>query len=277
MNKDKDNENIKQILFIKVVNGIVSGTNTISNISLLRRILNLISKDETKKQIKLYCQNKKIISGLINELFTYINTLQKETKENKKDIEERINLIFLLSENDIEISSDNYNTLLNVQKYALFIKKIIYQKIKENIKKINVNTQKEIVDKILLQKDCLKELNDFMSYELLKEFIIQINISLKNFNIILEDKEKEKYLLVQTKKSCEDIYGFHSLWNILLLTENKDIKIDVSKFMTLIFLGVRYPSPKIYKSYVGDILMKILDLFHQYKNIKEKENKRIKF
>ena len=272
MNKDKDNENIKQILFIKVVNGIVSGTNTISNISLLRRIINLISKEETKNQIKLYCQNKKIISGLITELFTYINTLQKETKENKKDIEERINLIFLLLENNIDISSDDYNLLFNVQNYALYIKKIIYQKIKDNIQKINVEVQKYILDNILLKKDCLKEINDFMSYELVKEFIIQINITLKHFLIIVEDKEKEKYILVKTKDSCEDIYGFKSLWNILLLTENKDIKIDVSKFMTLIFLGVRYPSPKIYKSYVGDILMKILDLFHQYKNIKEKEN-----
>ena len=271
MNKNKDNENLKQILFLKVVNGIVSGTNTISNITLLRRIINLITNNETKNKIKLYCKEKKIISGLVSELFTFINTIKNETKENKKDIEERINLIFLLSENDIEISSDNYNTLLNVEKYALFIKKIIYQKIKENIKKINVNSQKDILDKILLKKDCLKEINDFMSYELLKEFIIQINISLKNFNIILEDKEKEKYLLVQTKKSCEDIYGFHSLWNILLLTENKDIKIDVSKFMTLIFLGVRYKNNEYSKLY-NDLFFKINNLFEKYKNIKEKGN-----
>ena len=272
MNKDKDNENIKQILFIKVVNGIVSGTNTISNISLLRRIINLISKDETKKQIKLYCQNKKIISGLINELFTYINTLQKETKENKKDIEERINLIFLLLENNIDISTDDYNLLFNVQKYELYIKKIVYQKIKDNIKKINVDVQKYILDNILLKKQCLKEINDFMSYELVKEFIMQINITLKHFLIILEDKEKRKNFLVNTKQSCDDIYGFQSLWNILLFTENKDIKIDVSKFMTLIFLGVRYSSSKSYKSYTNDIVIKILELFKQYQNIKEKGN-----
>ena len=44
MNKDKNNENIKQIIFIRIVNGIVSGINTIHNITLLRRIINLINR-----------------------------------------------------------------------------------------------------------------------------------------------------------------------------------------------------------------------------------------
>ena len=272
MNKDKNNENIKQIIFIRIVNGIVSGINTIHNITLLRRIINLISKEETKNQIKLYCQNKKITSGLITELFNYIKTIQKETKENKKDIEERINLIFLLLENNIEISPDDFSLLFNTQKYELYIKKIIYQKIKENIRKINIDIQKYILDNILLKKDCLKDINDFMSYDLVKEFIIQINQALKNFVIILDDKEKEKFMMVKTNNSCQDIYGYQSLWNILLLTENKDIKINVSKFLTYIFLGARYPSDKHYSKLYNDLFIKIHDLLSKYKNIKEEGN-----
>ena len=275
INKDKNNENIKQILFIKVVEGIISSINTIDNISLLRRILSLISKDETKNSIKIFFKSKKIMFNLLKELNSYLETVIKEDKNNKNEINERLNLIFFLLDNKILLSFEDYETLFNVKKYADFIQKIIYDKISENISKIGKEFQKHIIDKILLKNDCLSEVNDLMRYRLLKQFIIQINKSSGIFQFILDEKKlEEKYLIANLKKSCDEIYGYKALLNILLFTENKEIKNDISSFLTYIYLGskLEYQPNKLYIKLWKEIFVQIKDLFSKYSNIKENGN-----
>ena len=62
--KDKNNENIKLIIFIKIIEGIISSINTINNISLIKKIIELKLNPDTKKEIKLYCKESKIIFRL---------------------------------------------------------------------------------------------------------------------------------------------------------------------------------------------------------------------
>ena len=100
-----------------------------------------------------------------------------------------------------------------------------------------------------MKNDCLSEVNDLMRYRLLKQFIIQINKSSGIFQFILDEKKlEEKYLITNLKKSCDEIYGYKALLNILLFTENKEIKNDISSFLTYIYLGskLEYQPNKLY-------------------------------
>ena len=181
INKDKNNEIIKLILFIKIVQSIISEINPLSNISLLKDIIALCTKDELKNQIKLYCEVKIITSNLIKEFYTFLSAIKtddKQNKENETEINERFSLLFLLTENNIQITLADYNILLNAEKYPGFVEKIIYSKIKENISKINIKLQQDILDKILLKDDGSNGFNISLRYGLIKEFILQINKSL---------------------------------------------------------------------------------------------------
>ena len=279
IDKDKNNENIKLILFIKIVQSIISEINPLFNISLLKRIIEKCSNDELKNQIKIYCETKIITSNLVKEFYTFLNTIKKdakETKENKDEIDERFSLLFLLIENNIQITLADYKILLNAQIYPSFVEKIIYSKIKENISKINIKLQQEILDKILLKDDAQNGFNNSLRYGLIKEFILQINKSLGVFTFIYDvnGDNKDKYLIVKIKKSFDDIYGYQSLWNILLNSEKKEIKNEVSKFLVNIFLGMRfdYQPYKFYSKFCTDIFQKILELFKKYKDLKNLSN-----
>ena len=272
--KNKNNENIKLIIFIKIIEGIISSINTINNISLIKKLIELKLNPDTKKEIKLYCQQNKIIFRLLQEFFSYLDTILKEDKNNKKEIEERLDLIFLLAENEVEISNDDYNKLFDIKKYETFIKKIIYDKIKENILKIKLESQKYILDNILLKNNSLCDINDLLSYKIYKQFIFQINKSFGNFIFILDDNKEleEKYLIVKTKNEFKDLYGYNSLWNILLSTENNDIKNDISSFLTYIFLGTRFLHSLDYTRLCNSLIIKIYGLLMDNQNLRENGN-----
>ena len=234
-------QNITKIVFIKVMKGILSSTNTIQNISLLEKILN---SNINKNEINQFYKEEKIIKGLFDELLNYIKN-NKEEKENniKIELEKRLDFIFLLLENDIINSYEDFKNLFNeLTNYNKLSKEILYSKIKKNVLKINPNLQKYICENILLKSKNNAEINDFMTYQLLKEFILQINKSNNIFKFITENE-----IIVQLKNNCEDIYGYNQLFNILIQTKNKDIKNDICNFLTNIYLGIRFNTIEEYK------------------------------
>ena len=57
---------------------------------------------------------------------------KEKEKDNKIEIEKRFDLIFLLLENDITISEEEFKNLFNeLTKLSQFVKKIFYTKMKE--------------------------------------------------------------------------------------------------------------------------------------------------
>ena len=60
--------------------------------------------------------------------------------------------------NEIEISNEDYKLLFDIKKYDTFLKRIIYDKIQENILKVELDSQKYILNNILLKDNSLIKL-----------------------------------------------------------------------------------------------------------------------
>ena len=93
-----------------------------------------------------------------------------------------------------------------------------------------------------------------MSYQLLKEFILQINKSKGKF-IFITNKD----MLVISNNFCKDIYGHDSLWDILLKTNNNEIRNDIGNFLSNIYLVIKYKAIEDYKKFWTFITKKIID------------------
>lgn len=255
LNKNKLNENLIKIMVIKIINGIISSINTIQNINLLQKILQL---DINENIINDYCKEKNIMKVIFNEFLVYLkNKKDINEQEFKIEIEKRLDLIFLLMEHDILNNYDDFNKLFNeLINDSKITKEILYSKIKNNILRIYPSFQKYIFDNILLNKNTNFIINDFMNYQLFKEFILQINKSRKIFKFI-----SGKEIIIQFHNNMNDIYGYNSLFNILLETSNKYIRDDVSNFLKNIYLGIRFNSIKEYQNFWKNIINKIIEKF----------------
>ena len=252
----KSNDELIKIIFIRIINAIISSINTINNIDLIEKMFKLDIKKNTKEGIDKYCKEKSIIKEIHKDLFMYIkNSTEGNEKENKIEIEKRIDLIFLLIENGVSISNDEFKILFyEISKINEITKQIFYTKMKENILKINTKLREYIFENLLLNKDANFEINDFMSYQLLKEFILQINKSKGKF-IFITNKD----MLVISNNFCKDIYGHDSLWDILLKTNNNEIRNDIGNFLSNIYLVIKYKAIEDYKKFWTFITKKIID------------------
>ena len=100
------------------------------------------------------------------------------------------------------------------------------------------------------------EVNDIMSYQLLKEFIIKINESKNVFFFI-----NEKDMIVLINNNLDDIYGYNKLWGIFLKIENREIQEDITNLLKDIYLGIKYSKEKKYKKFWDYITNEIIDNF----------------
>ena len=125
----KSNDEIIKIIFIRIINAIISSINTINNIDLIEKMFKLDIKKNTKEGIDKYCKEKSIIKEIHKELFMYIkNSTEGNEKENKIEIEKRIDLIFLLIENGVSISNDEFKILFyEISKINEITKQILYK------------------------------------------------------------------------------------------------------------------------------------------------------
>ena len=100
------------------------------------------------------------------------------------------------------------------------------------------------------------EVNDIMSYQLLKEFIIKMNKSKNVFFFI-----NEKDMIVLINNNLDDIYGYNKLWGIFLKIENREIQEDITNLLKDIYLGIKYSKEKKYKKFWDYITNEIIDNF----------------
>ena len=269
LNENKKNDELIKIICVKIIEAIISSINVIHNINLLTKIFNIDEKNKIKEKIEKYCKEKNVMKRIFEELLNYLkNPNIPDEKINKLEMGKRLDLIFLLSEINIEIKKEHFKYLfLEINKLNDSTKKVFFSKIKENILKIDEKLRDYIFKDILLNKETNFEINDFTNYQLLKDFIIQINNSKEKFIYI-----NEKDILVLSKDFCKDIYGYESLWNILMKTTNKQIKNDVANFLAQIFLGIRYRTGEEYKKFWNNIIKKIVDNLNLYKKNKLNNN-----
>ena len=283
LTKNNFNINIIKIILTKIFNGIISSMNSVSNIILLEKIINLNTKnDKIRNEIKNICEKNNIINSLIKEFFDYlkkVETLNKE-KENKSEInndedfydfqtniEKRLNFLFILlnKEINIQIQENDFNLLfMELNSMNKIVKEIFYSVIKKNILNIDYLFREFIFQNIILNNSNF-EVNDIMSYQLLKEFIIKINKSKNVFFFI-----NEKDMIVLINNNLDDIYGYNKLWEIFLQTENREIQEDITNLLKDIYLGIKFSSEQKYKNFWDNITNIIID------NLKKNNDNTIK-
>ena len=267
LNKTSNNENIIKIIISKIISTITNSVNIVPNVILFGKIIK-INSNKIKNEIKDFCEKNNSITSIIKEFEEYLNKILSENNFEKKDnndeklleiqdnIEKRLELIFMIlnKENDIKFNpneiSNLFNTLISSNP---FVKQIYNSTLKKNVLNINFDLRSHIFNNLLFKRDSNNEYNDLANYQLIKQFILEIN---KSSNIFMFITEKD--MIVNTSKFCDDIQGYNELWELLLKTENKQIQNDITDFLRDIYLGVKYPEIEKYVEFWNKIIDKII-------------------
>ena len=267
LNKTSNNENIIKNIISKIITTITNSVNIVPNVILFGKIIK-INSNNIKNEIKDFCEKNNSINSVIKEFEEYLNKILSENDFEKKDnndeklldiqdnIEKRLELIFMIlnKDNDIKFNlneiSELFNTLISSNP---FVKKIYNSTLKKNVLNINFHLRSHIFKNLLFKRDSNNVFNDLDNYQLIKQFILEINKSSKIFMFITE-----KDMIVNTSKFCDDIQGYNELWELLLKTENKEIQNDITDFLRDIYLGVKYPDFEKYVEFWKKIINKII-------------------
>ena len=278
LNKTNNNENIIKNIISKIITSVTNSVNVVPNVILFGKIIQ-INPISIKKEIRDFCEKNNSITSIIKEFEDYLdkNILESyfENKDKNEEklleiqgnIEKRLELIFMIlnKENDTRFNPDEINKLFNTLKSSNpFVKEIYNSTLKKNVLNINFELRSLIFKNLLSKRGSDNEFNDLTSYQLIKQFILEVNKSSNKFMFITD-----KDMIVITNKFCEDIQGYNELWEILLKTQNKEIQNDITDFLRDIYLGAKYPTPDKYNEFWKKIVDKIL-------NEMNKENSSIK-
>ena len=274
------NSNIYQIVFTKIITGIASSINTVQNIFLLEHIIDLNSKNVGfKKIIKNLCEKTNIMKSMINKFNLYFTEMESinlnQSKMNNEDyynfetnLEKRLNFIFLLINKENEVNF-NFNEFLKIYKTIVLHNinnKLIYSIIQKYISTLDFELIKNIFEKILLNDELFK-INDLMTYNLFKDFILELNKSNKKFIFITENE-----MIIETNNYINDIYGFDSLWELLMKSNNKEVQNNAAIFLKNIIIGVRYSSKNEYEQFWNKIIKKIIQDLQSLLEIEYEKN-----
>jgi len=207
--KFKSDNNIIKILLIKILSSIISSNNVIQNIKLLERILSICEKKNIKQSLEGFFKENNVSKSLMNESIQYIKSIKefngKEENNIKMEIQKRLDLIFLLLENEINYSKDDFLLFFfEMTNSNIFIKKIFYEKMKKNILKIKEEILLDIFNNKLVYKEAPKPIptpnkrNDKDISSLIKECSSELNTN--NINDI-----KDLIVGCSTENNLSDI------------------------------------------------------------------------
>jgi hypothetical protein len=188
--------------------------------------------------------------------FSKIDNNDEKLLDIQENIEKRLEFIFMIlnKENDIKFNpseiSNLFNTLISSNP---FVKQIYNSTLTKNVLNINFELRSHIFHNLLFKGDSNNEYNDLANYQLIKQFILEINKS-SNIFMFITDKD----MIVNTSRFCDDIQGYNELWELLLKTENKEIQNDITDFLRDIFLGVKYPEIDKYVEFWKKIINQII-------------------
>ena len=114
------------------------------------------------------------------------------------------------------------------------------------------------------------EIKTLQSYQLLKEFIINLNTLSNKFSFI----SKNEFMVIFEK--ITDIFGYENLFKILLENENEEIQNDIQGLISDIYLGVKYSSMEKYKNFWNEIVTSIINKLKDLVLKNDKSNPGIK-
>ena len=267
------NENLIKIVSKKIMATIFTLSNIIQNIILLEQ---LNTKHVLfKEAIDDFCSRKsdEEMINLINELYTISNSdKEKELYETEYKLEKILDFIFFLFQSQKYLKKDfekiNIFNLLFSQNEA--VKKIFYEKLTKNLSLIKYEIKIFIFEKILTNPKSSFEIKTLQSYQLLKEFIINLNTLSNKFSFI----SKNEFMVIFEK--ITDIFGYENLFKILLENENEEIQNDIQGLISDIYLGVKYSSMEKYKNFWNEIVSNIINKLKDLVLKNDKNNPGIK-
>ena len=244
------NSKLISIVIGKIMTTIFNLSNITQNINLLEQ---LTSKNVIiKETIDELCSKKtdEEMINLINELIDAINSNKEdELYETKFKTEKILDFIFMLFQSTkyIKQGYDKINLIDILYSSNGSLKKIFNEKLNKNLPLIKYEIKIYIFDNILINPKSSFKIKDLQSYQILKEFIINLNTLSNKFNFITE----KDFIVVFEK--INEIFGYEKLFQILLSNENNEIQKDIQDLISDIYLRVKFSSREKYKNFWNEI------------------------
>ena len=302
------------IILNKIFDSIKNKKDVLQHLLLLNRFLNYEKIDnfsiEFEKDFEEYLQRIELIIILIDELFDFLDNLEKNkivdiNSVNENEISTNINNIE--EENSEGFLNENYNiktrirTIFNVilkynnttfdyNKIETFFKKLIrfnefckntlYQYLLNNINKLSKDFLIYLYSNIISKSDIFS-ISDSNTYNIFKNIIIEIN---KKSNILLLVNNQDLGIILNKNDLENELVGMNLLWDLLINgKQNLDNILinDITDFLCNIYFGSRIKSPnnifKDYEEYWLKIINKISEKLKSLTEKKQKNEKAIKF
>ena len=306
------------IVLNKICNSIKNKKDVLQNIILLNRFL-LYSKidhfyTEFEKCFNEFLQRVELIIIIIDELFSYLDNLEKNKIININsinEINENINNINNIeyenkNESQYEYLKDDYNiekrikTIFSVIikynrvsfdyskiegfftrliKFNEFCKNTLYQYLLKSLNSFSNNLLSYLFFNIISKKEIFK-INSLESYQICKKIIILINKNNKSLYLM---NNKDLGISLDKKGIENNFVGINLIWNFLLNEEqniDNNIINDLTDFLTNIYFGVRIKSQtniyKAYEEYWYNLINKMISYMNKFANEKNKNIKAIK-
>ena len=274
LKKTDYNEILIKLVIKKIMDNAFTLINLTQSFILIEK---LISKNIMVKNIvEDYCSkiNDEEMIFLINELSKIsMNKSNDELNNEEEDIypfeikfEKILFFIFILFESEKCIKKGYEKMKIFELLYSPneIITKIFYEKLKQNISQVKYEIKIYIFTEILTKPNSPFEVKDIQSYQLLKEFIFNLNTHSNKFTYITE----KEYIVLFDKIS--DIFGYEKLFQILLDSDDSEIQNDIQNIISDIYLNIKFPSIEKYKNFWNEIITYIINVLK--KLLLEKNN-----
>ena len=266
--------NYNEILIKTVIEKIMTSIFKLINITQDNLLLEkLISKNIVfKESIEEFCSKKtdEEIINLINELTSMTEITEDELYNFDIKLDKILDFIFILFQSPKFIRKGYekmkiFELLLSPNE---IIKNIFVGKLIKNLENIIYEIKIHIFNNILTIPNSSFIINDFQSYQLIKEFAMNLNTHSNKFTYIT----KSEFIVLFEK--INDIFGYEKLFQILLDSDNNEIQNDIQDLISEIYLNVKFSSKEKYKHFWNSTITDIIDLLK--KLVQQQNNKGIK-
>ena len=263
-----------EILIKTVIEKIMTSIFKLINITQDNLLLEkLISKNIVfKESIEEFCSKKtdEEIINLINELTSMTEKTEDELYNFDIKLDKILDFIFILFQSPKFIRKGYekmkiFELLLSPNE---IIKNIFVGKLIKNLENIIYEIKIHIFNNILTIPNSSFIINDFQSYQLIKEFAMNLNTHSNKFTYIT----KSEFIVLFEK--INDIFGYEKLFQILLDSDINEIQNDIQDLISEIYLNVKFSSKEKYKHFWNSTITDIIDLLK--KLIQQQNNKGIK-
>ena len=263
-----------EILIKTVIEKIMTTIFKLINITQINLLLEkLILKNIVfKESIEEFCSKKteEGIINLINELTSMTEINNDELFNFEIKLEKILDFIFILFQSPkfIQKGYEKMKIFELLLSQNDIIKQMFCTKLIKNLDNIIYEVKIYIFNNILTIPNSSFIINNFQSYQLIKEFAMNLNTHSNKFTYIT----KSEFIVLFEK--INDIFGYEKLFQILLDTEINEVQNDIQDLISEIYLNVKFSSREKYKHFWNSTITDIIDLLK--KLVEQKNNKGIK-